>query len=135
MPIWNFGSPRTAQLKVANHALEMELGQRKRAEEALRRLNGDLEQRVTERTRDLVASNQRPQALATELTLAEQRERKRLAQNSTTTLRRCWHWDESRVTQLRQKVSGQALAVQQLVAKSTTCWKRPASTPDHSWLS
>ena len=38
---------RTAQLKVANHALEMELGQRKRAEEALRRLNGDLEQRVS----------------------------------------------------------------------------------------
>ena len=46
---------RTAQLKVANHALEMELGQRKRAEDALRRLNADLEQRITERTRDLVA--------------------------------------------------------------------------------
>ena len=55
---------RTAQLKVANHALEMELGQRKRAEEALRRLNADLEQRVAERTRDLVASNHRLQALA-----------------------------------------------------------------------
>src|SRR5690242_21399251 len=70
---------RTAQLKVANHALETELGQRKRAEEALRRLNADLEQRITERTRDLVASNHRLQALASELTLAEQRERKRLA--------------------------------------------------------
>ena len=41
---------RTAQLKVANHALEAELGQRKRAEEELRRLNGLLEERVMERT-------------------------------------------------------------------------------------
>ena len=108
---------RTAQLKVANHALEMELGQRKRAEEALRRLNGDLEQRVTERTRDLVASNQRLQALATELTLAEQRERKRLASELHDYLAQMLALGRIKVTQLRQKLSGQAPAAQQLVAE------------------
>ena len=108
---------RTAQLKVANHALEMELGQRKRAEEALRRLNGDLEQRVTERTRDLVASNQRLQALATELTLAEQRERKRLASELHDYLAQMLALGRIKVTQLRQKVSGQAPAIQQLVGE------------------
>jgi signal transduction histidine kinase len=108
---------RTAQLKVANHALEMELGQRKRAEEALRRLNGDLEQRVIERTRDLVASNHRLQALATELTLAEQRERKRLAAELHDYLAQMLALGRIKVTQLRQKVSGQAPAAQQLVAE------------------
>jgi len=51
----------------------------KRADEALRQLNEELEQRVTERTRDLVQSQARLRAMATELNLAEQRERKRLA--------------------------------------------------------
>lgn len=53
--------------------------QRKEAEEALRRLNDELEQRVTSRTQELVQSQNRLRALATELNLAEQRERKRLA--------------------------------------------------------
>ncbi|HJT19682.1 MAG TPA: response regulator [Nitrospira sp.] len=70
---------RTAELQVANHALEQELEQRTRAEAALRRLNGELEERVIERTRSLAESNRRLQGLASELTLAEQRERKRLA--------------------------------------------------------
>jgi signal transduction histidine kinase len=108
---------RTAQLKVANHALEMELGQRKRAEEALRRLNADLEQRVTERTRDLVASNHRLQALASELTLAEQRERKRLASELHDYLAQILALGRIKMSQLRQKVSGQAAAVPQLVAE------------------
>jgi signal transduction histidine kinase len=108
---------RTAQLKVANHALEMELGQRKRAEEALRRLNSDLEQRVMERTRDLVASNHRLQALATELTLAEQRERKRLASELHDYLAQMIALGRIKVTQLRQKVSGEAPAARQLVAE------------------
>jgi signal transduction histidine kinase/ActR/RegA family two-component response regulator len=108
---------RTAQLKVANHALETELGQRKRAEEALRRLNADLEQRVTERTRDLVASNHRLQALASELTLAEQRERKRLASELHDYLAQILALGRIKMSQLRQKVSGQAAAVPQLVAE------------------
>jgi signal transduction histidine kinase len=108
---------RTAQLKVANHALEMELGQRKRAEEALRRLNGDLEQRVIERTRDLVASNHRLQALATELTLAEQRERKRLASELHDYLAQMLALGRMKMSQLRQKVAAEAPAIQQLVAE------------------
>lgn len=108
---------RTAQLKVANHALEMELGQRKRAEEALRRLNADLEQRVAERTRDLVASNHRLQALASELTLAEQRERKRLASELHDYLAQILALGRIKMSQLRQKVSTQPDAVQQLVAE------------------
>lgn len=46
---------------------------------ALQRLNNELEFRVEERTQDLVASEKRLRALATELTLIEERERKRLA--------------------------------------------------------
>ena len=106
---------RTAQLKVANHALEMELGQRKRAEEALRRLNGDLEQRVLDRTRDLVASNHRLQALASELTLAEQRERKRLASELHDYLAQILALARIKMSQLRQKVPTEAPAAQPLV--------------------
>jgi signal transduction histidine kinase/ActR/RegA family two-component response regulator len=57
-------------------ALNVEL---RESEEALRRLNNELEQRVSERTQDLAQSEDRLRMLATELNLAEQRERKRLA--------------------------------------------------------
>jgi len=111
---------RTAQLKVANYALEMELGQRKRAEEALRRLNADLEQRVMERTRDLVASNHRLQALASELTLAEQRERKRLASELHDYLAQILALGRIKMSQLRQKIAGQTSAVPQLAGEVDT---------------
>ena len=70
---------RTVELQAVNTNLELKLEQRKRAEDALYRLNTELEQRVEERTRDVVASHRELRALATELTLTEQRERKRLA--------------------------------------------------------
>lgn len=56
-----------------------DLMERKQAEEALLTLNNELERRVEERTREVRASKERLRALATELTLTEQRERHRLA--------------------------------------------------------
>jgi PAS domain S-box-containing protein len=53
--------------------------ERKMAEQALLRLTEELESRVEERTRELVSSQERLRALASELSLAEQRERQRLA--------------------------------------------------------
>ena len=116
---------RTAQLKVANHALEAELGQRKRAEEELRRLNGLLEERVMERTRDLVASNHQLQALATELTLAEQRERKRLASELHDYLAQMLALGRMKVAQLRPKISPDP-AKQQLIGEVDDLFQKAA---------
>jgi signal transduction histidine kinase len=57
-----------------------EIIKRKRAEESLADLTKHLEERITERTEKLLLSQQQLRALATELNLAEQRERKRLAE-------------------------------------------------------
>lgn len=56
-----------------------DLTERKAAEEQLRKTAVELEQRVTERTQELRDSQLRLRDLATELTLTEQRERRRLA--------------------------------------------------------
>ena len=70
---------RTAELEVANSALARELSERKQIEEKLRQLTGTLEERVKERTQQLSSSYARLRALATDLTIAEQTERRRLA--------------------------------------------------------
>ncbi len=56
-----------------------DLTERKRADEQLRRFAAELEARVEERTEELVKSQHRLRTLASELCLAEQRERKRLS--------------------------------------------------------
>jgi len=70
---------RTAELEVTNGALARELSERKQIEDQLRQLTGTLEERVRERTQELAMSYSRLRALATDLTIAEQRERRRLA--------------------------------------------------------
>jgi signal transduction histidine kinase len=70
---------RTAELEVVNRALARELSERKQIEERLRQLTGTLEERVTERTQQLSTSYTRLRALAADLTIAEQTERRRLA--------------------------------------------------------
>ena len=70
---------RTAELEVANSTLARELSERKQIEERLRQLTCTLEDRVKERTQELSTSYSRLRALATDLTVAEQTERRRLA--------------------------------------------------------
>lgn len=57
----------------------VEITERKQAEKQLLQLAADSERRVTERTHELVCSQERLRALASDLTLTEQRERRRLA--------------------------------------------------------
>ncbi|MDK2745427.1 MAG: response regulator [Nitrospira sp. BO4] len=57
----------------------MDITERKLVEEEFHRLNNELETRVRERTQELWTSQERLRALATELNLTEQRERKRVA--------------------------------------------------------
>jgi PAS domain S-box-containing protein len=56
-----------------------DLMERRRGEELLRQWSTDLEHEVSRRTEELLESRERLRALATELNLAEQRERKRMA--------------------------------------------------------
>ncbi|MEO5631843.1 MAG: response regulator [Nitrospiraceae bacterium] len=70
---------RTTELEVANRTLARELSERKQIEDRLRQLAGTLEERVKERTQQLSTSYIRLRALATDLTVAEQTERRRLA--------------------------------------------------------
>ena len=70
---------RTTELEVANRTLARELSERMQIEERLRQLAGTLEERVKERTQQLSTSYARLRALATDLTVAEQTERRRLA--------------------------------------------------------
>jgi signal transduction histidine kinase len=58
-----------------------DITERKNAERALFRWSTELERRVTERTEQLVRSQDRLRALAVELSRTEQRERRRLATN------------------------------------------------------
>lgn len=57
----------------------VDITERKTAEEQLRQWTADLEERVRERTEQLTRSQERLRALATEVTLTEQKERRRIA--------------------------------------------------------
>lgn len=68
-----------AQRPVRTISVVEDITERKEAEAALMRVTMNLERRVVERTKELTDSQRRLRALASELNLAEQRERRRLA--------------------------------------------------------
>mgnify|MGYP001119827871 CR=1 FL=1 len=67
-------------MPAAMWAIVRDISSRKLAEEALKTINEKLEQRVAERTKEIEQQANHLRALASELTMAEQRERRRLAQ-------------------------------------------------------
>ena len=70
---------RTAELEAVTRAKGHELFERQQAEGRLRQLADTLEERVKERTLELATSYERLRALATDLTVAEQSARRKLA--------------------------------------------------------
>ena len=70
---------RTAELETATRAKAHELFERQQAEGRLRQLADTLEERVKERTLQLATSYDRLRALTTDLTVAEQSARRKLA--------------------------------------------------------
>jgi signal transduction histidine kinase/ActR/RegA family two-component response regulator len=114
---------RTMELEAANRSLQNELQSRKQAEDELQRLNTDLEQRVEERTRDVIASRHRLRALASELTLAEQRERKRLAGELHDYLAQMLALGRMKIAQLRPALASSAPALVQPVREVDDLFK------------
>ena len=55
--VWPLEEPAILAPARANDALQREIGERQRAEDALRRANQELEARVQERTAELSAAN------------------------------------------------------------------------------
>jgi signal transduction histidine kinase/ActR/RegA family two-component response regulator len=104
---------RTTELQEAYERLEQELRSRQEAEDALQRLNAELEQRVDKRTRDVVASRHRLRALASQLTLAEQRERKRLAAELHDYLAQMLALGRMKVAQLKSPLASLAPSLSQ----------------------
>ena len=83
MMIWlgGYGGLRRDRNGTPTHiaGINFDVTQRKAAEEALRNLNEQLDRRVAQRTQELAESRARLRALVAELTMTEERERRRLA--------------------------------------------------------
>lgn len=91
-----------------------DLMERRRGEDALRQWSADLEQEVTRRTAELLESRERLRALTTELNLAEQRERKRMATELHDYLAQLLALAIMKLSQIKQK-QGLALVTTDLV--------------------
>jgi PAS domain S-box-containing protein len=94
-----------------------DLMERRRGEEALRQWSADLEHEVSRRTAELLESRERLRALTTELNLAEQRERKRMATELHDYLAQLLALTIMKLSQLKQK-QGLALVSTDLVNKA-----------------
>jgi PAS domain S-box-containing protein len=92
------------------YGVSVDITARKQAEEQLQRWTSELEQAVASRTQSLRQSEERLRALATELNLAEQRERNRLATELHDHLAQMLVLGRLKLSQARQsgQVSGQA---------------------------
>jgi signal transduction histidine kinase len=96
---------RTARLEELNHDLAEELLERKQIEQQLREHETALERRVAARTVQLERSYVRLRRLASELTLAEQRERKNLASELHDYLAQLLVVSKFKIAQLRRNPS------------------------------
>jgi signal transduction histidine kinase len=67
------------EVTVSKSDLEREIGERKKAQEALRKAHDELEIRVSERTRDLARANEELRLLSSRLMTVQEDERKRVA--------------------------------------------------------
>lgn len=97
-----------------------DLTDRKAAEEQLRKIAVELEQRVSERTLELRESQSRLRELATELTLTEQRERRRLAGDLHDYLAQLLVLIRIKIHQTSAQVKEQAAAALLMEADRTT---------------
>jgi PAS domain S-box-containing protein len=81
LPVLSYPTPlrdRTGRV-IGGADMMIDLTDRKQAEQQLQRLAAESDQRVLERTGELLSSQKQLRALASDLTLTEQRERRRLA--------------------------------------------------------
>jgi PAS domain S-box-containing protein len=82
-----------------------DITERKQSEQRLKEWNSELEQRVHERTMTLSASQARLRALAVQLSLAEQRERRRVATELHDSLAQMLALAKIKLAQVRRRVS------------------------------
>lgn len=94
-----------------------DITERKKAEASIQRLTAQLEARVQERTRELRTSHGRLRALASQLRLTEQRERRHLATRLHDSLAQSLALMRIKVQQTTQRVSGDEDALKRSLAE------------------
>ncbi len=92
--------------------------ERKQRELQLQRWRGELEQRVGERTHELVRSQERLRTLATQLSLTEQRERRRLATNLHDYLAQLLVLGRMKIGQTKQRLKPKTSALETMLAET-----------------
>jgi PAS domain S-box-containing protein len=93
---------------------------RRQAELHLQRWNAELEARVLERTQKLLHSQERLRALASQLSLTEQRERRRLATDLHDFLAQILALARIKVSQMKQHLRDERIVIKTLVSEVDT---------------